>query len=419
MAQDLKERIAFTLGALLVWRLGVYVPVPGIDPELWAGILRSQPGNIWQQFNFLSGGLIGFLGIFSLGIMPYVTAALLIQLLTLVSPALKRLKQKGERGREIITRYTLAATVFLAAMQAYGIALALEGAGSVSEPGLLFHVSTVLTLTGGTIFLVWLSREITVRGVGNGIALLLVAGVVLELPRDFASLPQAGLDNTLSGGEMFALALIVIVVTGFVVWVERARRRLMIEFPARQVGNRMLGGQSSPLCLKLNSAGIVPVVFGSWLLHMVGTVGTLIGGEDGGPPAGLMANLLHGPLHLMVFAILILFVTFLYTAFVCDPAEISEKLERHGGLIPGVAPGEATAAHVDDVVSRITLMGAAYLALVALLPEILLAFRPAAIVFDGTALLIVVCTTLDIEGQIRGPSPRSLGSPPSRQDAGG
>jgi preprotein translocase subunit SecY len=200
---------------------------------------------------------------------------------------------------------------------------------------------------------------------------------------------------------MFALALIVIVVTGFVAWMERARRRLMIDFPARRVGNRMLGGQSSPLCLKLNSAGIVPVIFGWWLLRMAGVVGTLIGGEDGGPSGGLMANLLNGPLHLVVLAILILFVTFLYTAFVCDPAEIAEGLQRHGGSIPGVAPGEATAAHVDDVVSRITLMGGAYLALVALLPEILLALRPAAIIFDGTSLLIMVCATLDIEAQVR------------------
>jgi len=402
----LAYRIWFTLGALVIYRLGVYVPIPGIDPAVWAEIFRTQPGNIWQQYNFLSGGVIRFLGIFSLGIMPYVTAALLIQLLTLLSPAVKRLKQQGERGREIMARYTLAVTLFLVAWQAYGIAVALEGAGSVvSEPGLLFRVSTVLTLTGGTIFLAWLSQQITARGIGNGIAVILVAGIVSELPRNIAGTLELGRTGMLSPGTLLALMLLVVVVTALVAAMERARRRLPIWFAERKVGTRVLPSRSADLALKLNPAGIIPAILASWIVSIVVVAVNLaawLAGKDGGSIDGPTFGLgLGTPLHLLVSAGIILFVAFVYTAFVSNPDDMAEKLDQQGGALPGIASGEATAAHLDHVISRTTAIGAAYLALLMLLPDILVSYSEVAFHFPSVSLLVLVCATLDIEAQVR------------------
>ena len=400
MTSRLGHRIWFTLGALVIYRLGVYVPLPGIDPAAWAQIFRSPAGGILQQFNFLSGGAVRGLGIFSLGIMPYVTAAIILQLMTFFSPALKRRRQEGERGRQIIDRYTLYATLFLVAMQAYGIAVGLEGIRLlVSDPGLLFRVSAMLTLTAGTMFLVWLSRQITARGIGNGIALLLVAGIAAELPREIAELLVSNRLGMLTSGILLALLLVTVGVAVLVVTMERARRCLPIRFAERQAGARMLPSRSADLALKLNPAGIMPAVLASWLTLIVVAAVSLVAwlaGKDGWI-GDLTFGLGYGkPLHLLVSAAIILFF-----AFVCDPEDMAEKLGKNGGTLPEITPGEATAAHLDHVISRTAAIGAAYLAFLILLPEILIRYLGATFDFPSVSLLIMVCATLDIEAQVR------------------
>jgi preprotein translocase subunit SecY len=400
----LARRIWFTLGALVIYRFGVYVPLPGIDPAVWAQIFRSPAGGILQQFDFLSGGGVRRLGIFSLGIMPYVTAAIILQLMTFFCPALKRRRQEGERGRQIIDRYTLYVTLGLTAMQAYGIATGLEGIRLlVPDPGLLFRVSAMLTLTAGTMLLVWLSQQITARGIGNGIALLLVAGIAAELPRQIAELLVSNRLGTLTSSML--LALVTVAVAALVVMLERARRRLPIRFAERQAGTRVLPSQSADLALKLNPAGIMPALLASWLpLIVVAAVNlaALLAGKDGGWIGDLTFGLGYGtPLHLLVGAAIILFFAFVYTAFVCDPEDMAEKLEKNGGALPEIASGEATAAHLDHVISRTTAIGAAYLALLMLLPEILISYSGATFSFPSVSLLIMVCATLDIEAQVR------------------
>jgi preprotein translocase subunit SecY len=400
----LARRIWFTLGALVIYRFGVYVPLPGIDPAVWAQIFRSPAGGILQQFDFLSGGGVRRLGIFSLGIMPYVTAAIILQLMTFFCPALKRRRQEGERGRQIIDRYTLYVTLGLTAMQAYGIATGLEGIRLlVPDPGLLFRVSAMLTLTAGTMLLVWLSQQITARGIGNGIALLLVAGIAAELPRQIAELLVSNRLGTLTSSML--LALVTVAVAALVVMMERARRRLPIRFAERQAGTRVLPSQSADLALKLNPAGIMPALLASWLpLIVVAAVNlaALLAGKDGGWIGDLTFGLGYGtPLHLLVGAAIILFFAFVYTAFVCDPEDMAEKLEKNGGALPEIASGEATAAHLDHVISRTTAIGAAYLALLMLLPEILISYSGATFSFPSVSLLIMVCATLDIEAQVR------------------
>jgi preprotein translocase subunit SecY len=400
----LARRIWFTLGALVIYRFGVYVPLPGIDPAVWAQIFRSPAGGILQQFDFLSGGGVRRLGIFSLGIMPYVTAAIILQLMTFFCPALKRRRQEGERGRQIIDRYTLYVTLGMTAMQAYGIATGLEGIRLlVPDPGLLFRVSAMLTLTAGTMLLVWLSQQITARGIGNGIALLLVAGIAAELPRQIAELLVSNRLGTLTSSML--LALVTVAVAALVVMMERARRRLPIRFAERQAGTRVLPSQSADLALKLNPAGIMPALLASWLpLIVVAAVNlaALLAGKDGGWIGDLTFGLGYGtPLHLLVGAAIILFFAFVYTAFVCDPEDMAEKLEKNGGALPEIASGEATAAHLDHVISRTTAIGAAYLALLMLLPEILISYSGATFSFPSVSLLIMVCATLDIEAQVR------------------
>jgi preprotein translocase subunit SecY len=402
----LVHRIWFTLGALVIYRLGVYVPLPGIDPAVWAQIFRSPAGGILQQFNFLSGGAVRALGIFSLGIMPYVTAAIILQLMTFFCPALKRRRQEGERGRQIIDRYTLYVTLGLTATQAYGIATGLEGIRLlVSDPGLLFRVSAMLTLTAGTMLLAWLSQQITARGIGNGIALLLVAGIAAELPREIAELLVSNRLGVLTSGILLALVLVIVAVAALVVMMERARRRLPIRFAERQAGTRTLPSQSADLALKLNPGGIMPAVLASWLTSIVVAAVYLVAwlaGKDGGWTRDLTSGLGYGtPLHLLVGAAIILFFAFVYTAFVSNPDDMTEKLEKHGGALPEITSGEATAAHLDHVISRTTAIGATYLAFLILLPEILISYSGATFYFPSMSLLILVCATLDIEAQVR------------------
>jgi preprotein translocase subunit SecY len=402
----LAGRIWFTLGALVIYRLGVYVPLPGIDPAVWAQIVRSPAGGILQQFNFFSGGAVRALGIFSLGIMPYVTAAIILQLMTFFSPALKRRRQEGERGRQIIDRYTLCVTLGLTAMQAYGIATGLEGIRLlVSDPGLLFRVSAMLTLTAGTMFLTWLSQQITARGIGNGIALLLVAGIAAELPREIAELLVSNRLGVLTSSMLFALVLITVAVAALVVMMERARRRLPIQFAERQAGTRVLPSQSADLALKLNPAGIMPAILASWLTSIVVVALSLAAtftGQAYDAAKGLTFGLgLGTSLHLLVSAAVILFFAFVYTAFISNPDDMAEKLDKQGGALPGIASGEATAAHLDHVISRTTAIGAAYLAPLMVLPEILMSYSGATFNFPSMSLLILVCATLDIEAQVR------------------
>jgi len=384
MTPELGRRIAFTLGALLIFRLGTYIPLPGISPEIWQQFLRSQAGSILGMFDTISGGAIHRLAIFALGITPYLSAAILLQVLTIVLPWLRALRKQGERGRRRVDTYTLSLTLLFSLLQSYGIAIGLEGVSNlVVEPGWLFRVSTVLTLTGGVMVLTWLAGEISARGLGNGVTLILFAGIVAELPSTIAGTLELGRQGVLSNGMILALLAFAVALTALVVVAERARRRVL-------VGSSHGGQPQWHLQFKLNSAGIMPSVFAAWILSLpMAIASTWWSGQLG------------RPLFLIVYAILIIGCTFFYTAFLVDPDEVAERLRRHGGAIPDVAQGESTAEHIDYVMTRITMIGAAYLALVYLAPAVLAASVPAPFYFGGASLLIVVCAILDLEDHIR------------------
>jgi preprotein translocase subunit SecY len=386
-AEELKKRIWFTLGALLVYRFGTYIPLPGIDPAAWDQIFKSQAGGILGMFNMFAGGGIHRMAIFALNIMPYISASIIIQLMTTVSPTLEQLKKEGEQGRKVINQYTRYLTVLLAVFQAYGISLGLEGAGNVvSDPGWFFRIATVITLTGGTMFLMWLGEQITARGIGNGISLIIMAGIVAELPSAIAGMLELGRQGALS-----------------TVFMERAQRRLLIQYPKRQVGNRMFEGQSSHLPLKLNTAGVIPPIFASSLLLLPTTVANFNAGQGPEWFVTLTTQLGHGrPLFLFLYIAMIVFFAFFYTAIVFNPTETADNLKKHGGFIPGIRPGERTAEYIDYVLTRITVVGAAYLSIVCLIPEILIAYAAVPFYFGGTSLLIVVSVTMDTVSQVQG-----------------
>ncbi len=394
-AEELKKRIWFTLGALLVYRFGTYIPLPGIDPQAWEQIFKSQSGGILGMFNMFSGGGIHRMAIFALNIM---------QLMTTVSPTLEQLKKEGEQGRKVINQYTRYLTVVLAAFQAYGIAIGLEGAGgAVADPGYFFRISTAITLTGGTMFLMWLGEQITARGIGNGISLIIMAGIVAELPSAIAGMLELGRQGALSTGLILVVIVMVVVVIGFIVFMERAQRRLLIQYPKRQVGNRMFEGQSSHLPLKLNTSGVIPPIFASSLLLLPTTVANFNAGQGPEWFNAIVTQLGHGrPLFLILYIGLIVFFAFFYTAIVFNPTETADNLKKHGGFIPGIRPGERTAEHIDYVLSRITVLGAAYLSIVCLIPEILISYAAVPFYFGGTSLLIVVSVTMDTVAQIQG-----------------
>jgi preprotein translocase subunit SecY len=403
-AEELKKRIYFTLGALLVYRFGTYIPLPGIDPQAWDQIFRQQAGGILGMFNMFAGGGINRMAIFALNIMPYISASIIIQLMTTVSPTLEALKKEGESGRKIINQYTRYLTLFLAMLQAFGIAVGLEGAGNVvSEAGWPFRISTVITLTGGTMFLMWLGEQITSRGIGNGISLIIMAGIVAELPSAIASALELGRTGALSTVLILTVLVMAIFVTAFIVFVERAQRRLLIQYPKRQVGNRMFEGQSSHLPLKLNTSGVIPPIFASSLLLLPTTVANFNAGQGPEWFQTLVVQLGHGrPLFLVLYIGMIIFFAFFYTAIVFNPTETADNLKKHGGFIPGIRPGERTAEYIDYVLTRITAIGAVYLSLVCLLPEILLSYAPGMFYFGGTSLLIVVSVTMDTVAQVQG-----------------
>jgi preprotein translocase subunit SecY len=407
-APELKKRLWFTLGALIVYRLGSYIPIPGVDPHILQEIFSQQSGGILGIFDMFSGGALRRMTIFALNIMPYISAAIIMQLLTAVSPSLEALKKEGEAGRKKINQYTRYGTVLLAAFQAYGIAVGLEsttgGAGSaVIDPGLFFRITTVITLTGGTIFLMWLGEQITQRGVGNGISLIIFAGIVANLPRALAQVFELGHSGALPALVLVGLLVGAVAVVAFIVFMERAQRRIVVQYPKRQVGNKMFGGEASHLPLKLNPSGVIPVIFASSLLLLPATVSGFSGA--GGPEwlGWVNAYLGHGkPLFMALYAALIIFFAFFYSGIVFNPEDTADNLKKHGGFIPGIRPGKNTAEFLRHIIYRIGTVGALYLAVVALLPEFLRAQYNVPFYFGGTSLLIVVTVTMDTVGQIHG-----------------
>ncbi len=406
-ATELKNRIWFTLGALIVYRLGTYIPLPGIDPVALNDIFSQQSGGILGMFDMFSGGALGRMTIFALNIMPYISASIIIQLMTSISPKLGALKKEGESGRKIINQYTRYGTVLISALQAYGIAVGLEGMTSsvgsaVIEGGLFFRFTTVVTLVGGTMFLMWLGEQITARGVGNGISLIIFSGIVANLPRALAGTLELSRTGALSPILVIALLIMSVGVIFFIVFMERAQRRIIVQYPKRQQGNKMSGGESSHLPLKLNTAGVIPPIFASSILLMPVTV---IGFSAGQGPEwlGTVAALLGRgqPLYLFIYISLIVFFAFFYTAVVFNPEDTADNLKKYGGFVPGIRPGKNTAQYLDKVLTRLTVVGAAYLAAVSLLPEILVARFSVPFYFGGTSLLIVVTVTLDTVAQIQ------------------
>jgi preprotein translocase subunit SecY len=408
-ATELKSRIWFTLGALLVYRLGTYIPIPGIDPAILNQIFSHNAGGILGMFNMFSGGALGRMTIFALNIMPYISASIIVQLLTAVSPSLEALQKEGASGQKTINQYTRYGTVGLALVQSYGIAIGLEGmrAGAQSaviNPGFFFILTTVVTLTCGTVFLMWLGEQITARGVGNGISLIIMAGIVANLPSALASTLELGRTGALSTAFIGGFLLIAIAVIVFIVFMELAHRRIPIQYPKRQVGNKMFGGDTSHLPLKLNTSGVIPPIFASSLLLMPTTIANFA--ANGGHSTGflaLLATYLAGgsPLFLGLYGGLIIFFTFFYTAIVFNPTDTADNLRKYGGFIPGIRPGKNTADYLDYVLTRLTVVGAIYLTAVCLLPQFLIAEYAVPFYFGGTSLLIVVSVTMDTVAQIQ------------------
>ena len=405
-ATELKKRIWFTLGALIIYRLGTYIPLPGVNPQILADIFRQQGGGILGMFDMLAGGALSRMTIFALNIMPYISASIIVQLLTAVSPQMEALKKEGESGRKKLNQYTRYGTVLLATVQAYGLAVGLEamsgsGGAAVADPGLFFRIATVITLVGGTLFLMWLGEQITARGIGNGISLIIFAGIVAELPRALVSTLELGRTGALSTLFIVFMLLMAVGVVFFIVFMERAQRRLLIQYPKRQMGNRVFGGEASHLPLKLNTAGVIPPIFASSLLLLPLTAVGFAGGEGPEWLQAVSRYLAHGTaLYMILYSALIVFFCFFYTAIVFNPADTAENLRKYGGFIPGIRPGKNTADYIDYVLSRLTVIGSAYLVAVCLLPEILISQHSVPFYFGGTSLLIVVTVTMDTVAQI-------------------
>jgi preprotein translocase subunit SecY len=403
-SEDLKSRIWFTLGALIVYRLGTYIPIPGIDTIELAKFAAQNSSGILGWVNGLAGGALGRMAIFALNIMPYISASIIMQLMTTVSPHLEALKKEGESGRKKMNQYTRYGTVILAALQAYGIAVGLEGQGNlVSDPGMFFRASTVITLTGGTVFLMWLGEQITSRGIGNGISLIIFAGIVAGLPGGIAAMLELGRTGQLSTFVILGIMVMALGVVAFIVLFERAQRRLLIQYPKRQVGQKVFQGDSSHLPLKLNTAGVIPPIFASSLLLLPITVANFSAGQGPDWLISVTALLGHGqPLFLALYVMLIIFFAFFYTSIMFNPKETAENLKKYGGFVPGIRPGERTAEYIDYVLTRITVVGALYLSLVCLLPELLIGYTGVPFYFGGTSLLIVVSVTMDTVAQLQG-----------------
>jgi preprotein translocase subunit SecY len=408
-ATELQKRIGFTLIALVIYRLGTYVPIPGIDAVQFAAQFQQNSQGILGMFNMFSGGAVERMAIFALNVMPYISASIIVQLLQTVYPPWEKLKKEGgEAGRKQLNQYTRYLTVVLALFQSFGTALGMQSVAL--DPGPFFIVSTVVTLTGGTMFLMWLGEQITSRGVGNGISLLIFAGIVAVLPRSVWQLFQQAQVGSISPLVLFGLLGMAIAVVLFIVFMERSQRRLLIQYPKRQQGNRMVGGESSFLPLKVNTAGVIPPIFASSLLLLPTTVITMMAGQANPPEwmqtlQPVLAQLQHGrPLFMALYAALIIFFCFFYTSIVFNPDETAENLRKYGGFMPGIRPGKRTAEYLDFVLTRLTVIGAGYITLVCLLPEMMVTFMNApatAMALGGTSILIVVSVTMDTVAQIQ------------------
>jgi len=405
---ELKSRILFTLGMLVVFRIGAHIPVPGIDAVVLAELFNQVQGTMLGMFDMFSGGALSRLTIFALGIMPYISAAIIMQLMTVVSPKLEQLKKEGEAGRRKITEYTRYGTVFLALFQSVGIAIGLEsfslnGQPVVIETGWAFRLMTVLTLTSGTVFLMWLGEQITERGIGNGISLIIFGGIVAGLPSAIGGTLELARTGEFQAFTVLFLFAMAIAVTAIVVWFERAQRRIPIQYAKRQVGNRLYGGKASFLPLKVNTAGVIPPIFASSLILLPATFAQMTKNSEGFGWLGDVSALLSPDswLYLLLFSLLIIFFCFFYTAIVFNPKDTADNLKKNGGFIPGIRPGQKTAEYIDSVLTRLTVTGAAYVTLVCLLPQWLISELGVPFYFGGTSLLIVVVVTMDTMGQIQ------------------
>jgi len=402
MASDLKKRIIFTVLLLCVYRFGTYVPLPGINPESLQSLMETNQRGLLGMFNIFSGGAVSRMAIFALGIMPYISSSIIIQLLTGVSETFKNLKNQGEIGRKIITQYTRYGTVLLAAVQGYGVSVGLENSGTVViDPGFYFKLTTVITLVAGTIFLMWLGEQITQRGIGNGISLIIFSGIVAEIPRALASTFELGRTGALSATTILFLFLLVIFTVMFIVFIERAIRKILINYPKRQMGTKIYGGESSHLPLKINTAGVIPAIFASALLLLPITFSNF-GLSDSDTFIDFSSLFSQGkPLYMLLYASGIIFFSFFYTSIVFNPKETAENLRKHGGYVPGVRPGERTAYFIEDILTRLTTIGAMYLTLVCLMPEFLIARYPIPFYLGGTSILIVVVVAMDTVSQVQ------------------
>ena len=406
-AEDLKKRIWFALGALIIYRLGTYVPTPGIDPNSLRDIYQQNAGGILGMFDVFAGGALGRMSIFALGVMPYISASIIMSLMTAVSPHLESLKKEGQTGRTKINQYTRYATLLLASLQGYGIAVGLEGmegssGSAVIDSGYFFRISTVITLTGGTLFLMWLGEQITQRGIGNGISLIIFTGIVANLPRAITSTLELGRSGALSALLILFIIFIVIAVIAFIVFIERSYRKVIVQYPRRQMGNKMFEGDNSHMPLKLNTAGVIPPIFASSLLLLPMTIAGFSSGSGPDWVGSLVSVLGRGqPLYFLIYVSFIVFFAFFYTSIVFNPEETAENLRKNGGFVPGIRPGENTAVFLDHVLTRLTTIGAIYLAAVCILPEIMMSKYSVPFYFGGTSLLIVVNVTMDTVTQVQ------------------
>jgi preprotein translocase subunit SecY len=407
-ATELKKRIWFTLGALIVYRFGTYVPVPGVDAAVMGEILAQHGGGILGMFDMFTGGALGRMTVFALNIMPYISASIIVQLMTAAIPSWEALKKEGEAGRKKLNQYTRYLTVVIAVAQAWGIAVGLEGmrgqfGAAVWDPGWFFRFSCVITLVGGTMFLMWLGEQITARGVGNGISLIIFAGIVANLPSALVGTLELGRTGALSTFFIIFFLIAALAIIAFVVFVERAQRRIPVQYPKRQVGNRMFSGEATHLPLKLNTAGVIPPIFASSLLLLPAT----IAGFSTDPTQEswlqtITAALAHGkPMYMVLYMAMIVFFAFFYTAVVFNPTETADNLKKYGGFVPGIRPGQNTADYLDRTLTRLTVVGAIYLCIVCIIPEILISQYGVPFYFGGTSLLIIVSVTMDTVAQVQ------------------
>tara|TARA_B100000929_G_scaffold249048_1_gene208239 strand:- start:688 stop:1968 length:1281 start_codon:yes stop_codon:yes gene_type:complete len=401
-SHDLRNRIFFTLFILSIYRFGTFVPIPGIDPEQLQNMMQSNQKGLLGMFNVFAGGAVSRMAIFALGIMPYISSSIIVQLLTGVSDYFKNLKSQGEIGRQKITQITRYGTVLLATVQGYGLSVGLESSANlVINPGMFFKITTVTTIVAGTMFLMWLGEQITQRGIGNGISLIIFSGIVAEIPRALVTTFELGRTGAISTAMIIFIFILLIATIMFIVFMERALRKILINYPKRQMGNKIYGGDSSHLPLKINSAGVIPAIFASALLLLPVTFSNFNASQNETFQTIVSFFSQGQPLYMILYASGIIFFTFFYTSITFNPTETAENLRKYGGFIPGIRPGESTALYIDNILTKLTTIGALYLTLVCLMPEFLIANYPIPFYLGGTSILIVVVVAIDTVTQIQ------------------